>query len=60
MGWKLSSALMSHVFANIPTGELEQTLQAWLEANPSIRLMHMAQSQNGEGLVTLTLVYVKL
>lgn len=60
MLWKFVPKTLSiHVFADVQPSELERTVQAWLQDNPGLQVMHTAQSQNGTGLATLTIFYVK-
>lgn len=59
MGFELVRVMRACVFADVRPTELEQTLQEWLTANNSCRMVQMTQSQSGAGLVTLTIVYRK-
>lgn len=39
------------------TTELEKALQKWLDDNPNVVIHHFAQSQDGAGWITLTILY---
>jgi len=61
MGFKLKpSTNLVHVFADILPSILQETLEMWLSSDPDARVLHLAQSQNSEGLITLTIMYAKL
>jgi len=44
-------------FYGISANKLEKVLQDWLDENPRIAIHHVAQSQDGTGWVTVTILY---
>jgi hypothetical protein len=46
-----------HVLHPINPPDMAATLELWLDDHPDIQILHMVQSQDGPGWVTLTIIF---